>query len=352
MEKMKIAIVIVSYNGLRCLPSALESCNNFAVQIPVYVIDNCSNDGSADYIEKNWPKVNLLRQDTNTGFAKGNNIGIRQAIADGAEAVFLLNQDAELTKGCLGQLTHLLIRDERVAAVQPRINLSDGRINSLGNCFHYLGFAYAGGNGLMFEEAMRRLSWFKKQEQPAYVSGAGVLLRVKALNNVGLFDEYFFMYHEDFELCLRLRSAGWRLEVLLEAQVIHHYKFAASINNYYYMERNRWLIWFLYFRPITLGLLILPLILSEVAVLFTSLVSGWFPANIRVLNWLFKINTWKYISSKRKEIAQIKTVSDKYLLSYASSTIHFQEKNPWYVRYIFNPLSSLIWFIIKPLILW
>ncbi|MFH1111908.1 MAG: glycosyltransferase family 2 protein [Patescibacteria group bacterium] len=349
---MKVAIVVVSYNGLKYLHQVLGSCDKFAKGIPVYIVDNVSVDGSVDYIVKNWPQVKLLAQNVNTGFARGNNIGIKQAITDGAEAVFLLNQDAELTNGCLERLVKFLDHNPNIAALQPRINLPDGKINSLGNCFHYLGFGYAGGNGLTPEEAMRKMSWFRKQTEPAYISGAAMMLRVKALQQLGLLDEYLYMYHEDLELCLRLRCAGWRLEVVSEAQVIHHYKFAASINNYYYMERNRWLIWLSYFKPATIALFILPLILSELAVLFTSLISGWFFVNIRVLKSLFKIDTWKYISNQRKKLAKIKKVSDRHLLSYASGVIYFQEKNYWYVKYIFNSLSSLVWFIIKPLILW
>ncbi len=349
---MKIAIVIVAYNGLKYLPQTLASCFKYAVRIPIYLVDNASSDGSVDYVAKNWPQVNLLRQTVNAGFAQGNNIGIKQAMADGAEAVFLLNQDAELTKGCLEQLVNFIAKNDKVAAVQPRINLADGRINSLGNFFHYLGFAYAGGNGWRLEEAMRRLPWFRKQTEPAYLSGAALLLRVAALRQVGLFDEYLFMYHEDLELSLRLRLAGWSLQVLPEAQAVHHYKFAGSIANYYYMERNRFLVWFSYFKPATLVLLFLPLLFSELAVLCFSLVSGWFKENIKVLTCLFKINTWKYIVRKRKELADLRKVSDKYLLSYAAGGIDFQEKDSWYVSYLSNSIANLFWFIIKPLILW
>ncbi|MFH1867235.1 MAG: glycosyltransferase family 2 protein [Patescibacteria group bacterium] len=349
---MKLAIVIVSYNGLKYLPAALKSCKDFAPHCQVYLVENASSDGSLEYIQKNWPKVKLFPQATNLGFAEGNNVGLRQAMSEGAEAIFLLNQDAELTSGSLDKLESYLSTHPKVGMVQPRLSLPNGRINSLGNCYHYLGFGFAGGNGLSYEEALRRLHWFKNQTEIPYASGAGVLLRSQALKQVGLFDQTLFMYHEDLELSLRFRSFGWRLEILPEAEVIHHYQFSASSNNFYYMERNRLSVWLSYFKLPTLILLFIPWLISELALLLTSLFNGWSGAWWRARRYFFNKEIWQYLTSKRQQLRKTRKVNDRLLLSFASGSIHFQEKDRWFVRYLFNPLSAVGWLLIKPLIRW
>lgn len=226
---MQCGIVIVSYQGKHWLPACLNSCRSYAPECPVYVIDNASTDGSADLVREQFPEVRLLRQTDNLGFAGGNNVGLRAALQDHLDAVMLLNQDAQLSQNCLSILATHLETHPQVAAVQPAILLPDGRVNSLGNSFHFLGFAEAGGNGLTFTEASAQLPWVVGSLEPPYVSGAAVLLRAEALTQVGFFADELFMYHEDLELSLRLRLAGWHLSVEPAAHVVHHFEFSCSL---------------------------------------------------------------------------------------------------------------------------
>ena len=349
---MKIGIVIVSYNGLKYLPAVLKSACDYGERAEIYVVDNASSDDSVDYVKKNWPAAKLTVCQTNLGFAGGYNVGIKQALADGAEAVLLLNQDTALTAGGVGKLASFLEQNPKLGLVQPRVSLPNGRVNSLGNCYHYLGFGYAGGNGYSYDAALRRLPWFKKQSDIPYFSGAAVLIRAEALKQVGGFDEHLFLYHEDLELGLRMRCYGWGMQVVPEAEVIHHYHFAPIANNFYYMERNRFLVWFSYFKLPTLALLLVPLILADLALMASSIFSGWFGVYLRSRGYFFTLSAWRYIFRKRHEVRKFKTITDKYLLSFASGVIHWQESDAWHVRFIFNPLASFGWFIIKPLIRW
>ena len=229
---MKVAVVIVSYNSLKFLPRTLKSVVDYAPEATTYVIDNASADGSVQFIKNNFPQFKLIIEDTNTGFAAANNIGMNQALTSGAEAILLLNPDAELTAGCLDRLLNFLVKNSKLGLVQPRVNLPSGKINSLGNCYNYLGFGYAGGNGLTYEVALRQLAWFKNSTDIPYFSGAAVLIRAEALKQVGLFDADLFLYHEDLELSLRLRCLGFGMQVVPEAEVIHHYKFAAGASKF------------------------------------------------------------------------------------------------------------------------
>jgi len=349
---MRLGIVIVSYNGQKWLEKSLGSCFAQAPGTPVYVVDNASTDNSLSLIQSRFPAVRLLPQKDNLGFAAGNNVGIRQALQDGAEAVLLLNQDAELGPSAVTKLEQYLAGHPAVAAVQPAIFLPDGRVNSLGNCFHYLGFGFSGGHGLKLSQAVERLPWVRERGEPPYLSGAAVLLRGSALQTVGLFDPELYLYHEDLELSLRLRLSGFKLALCPEAAVVHHYEFSRSVSKFYYMERNRWLVWLSYWRFGTLALLALPLVLSELMLLLTSYGKGWFAAKLKVYAYLGRRQTWQAVASRRRRLKSLRRVSDRQLLRLASATIDFQELSSFMVRYVFNPLSALAWQVIFFFIRW
>lgn len=350
---MRLGVVIVSFKGRAWLERSLGSCLQYAPGVPVYVVDNASRDGSADFVAERFLGVTLLRLLQNLGFAGGNNVGIKAALADGAEAVFLLNQDAELTEGCLSTLEQYLLAHPRVGAVQPAIFLPDGRVNSLGNVYHYLGFAESAGNGLDFETARQRLPWVRGEGEPPYLSGAAVLMRAEALKQVGLFDEALFLYHEDLELSLRVRAGGWQLALAPGGRVTHH-QGATSKLQYYYMERNRLLVWGWIFGTPTLLILLPAFIVSELALLFTATIRGWLGVKLRAYAYFLKSSTWQLVSQRRTQWRKLSRVKDGYILSYASSRLLYRRaaEGGWLTQYVFNPFSTILWILLKPLIRW
>ena len=349
---MRLSIVVVSFNGRDWLETALASCQRYAAQVPVYVVDNASADGSAEVVADKFPNFKLLRQSENFGFAEGNNVGLRAATAAGAEAILLLNQDAELQAGTLDLLARYLEQHPKVAAVQPAIFLPDGRVNTLGNCWHYLGFGYSGGHGLDIKEASVRLPWLNGRQEVPYVSGAAVLVRAAALQQVGFFDPELFLYHEDLELSLRLRLSGWSLALEPAARAIHHYEFSRSLSKFYYMERNRWLVWLWYWKWPTLIILVSLMLLAELPLLLVSVGNGWFKVKLRAYKYFCRRSTWRSISHHRQRLKALRVVSDRQLLSLASAKVSFQEVDSWLTRRLFNPLATAVWWLIYPLIRW
>ena len=102
---MKILTIIVTYNGLQWYERCLGSLQHSTIPVDIMVIDNASQDGSADWIAAHYPEINLIRSDKNLGFGQANNIGMRYALDNGYDYVFLLNQDAWLhTKDCIERL--------------------------------------------------------------------------------------------------------------------------------------------------------------------------------------------------------------------------------------------------------
>lgn len=349
---MRLAIVIVSYNGRRWLARSLGSCAQYAPGVPVYVVDCASQDDSADFVARDFPAVRLARQQKNLGFAGGNNVGLRQALADGAEAVFLLNQDAELQAGALPKLTAVLEHNPRVAAVQPAIFLPDGTVNSLGNLYHYLGFGEAGGNGLSEPEAAKQLPWVAHGGEPPYLSGAAVLLRASALREVGLFDDELFLYHEDMELSLRLRLAGWHLAFERGARVTHYYDHKRSLQQLYYMERNRFIVWLSCFKLPTLLLLALPALLAEVLMLVAAARHGWLMPKLNSYGYFVWPASWDSLGARRRRSAALRQVSDRELLAYASSTITSHQAGGGVLHSLANALGAVGWRMLYPLIRW
>lgn len=344
------AIVVVTYNAKRWLAVSLGSCAKYAAGVPVYAVDNNSRDNTAELIKLEYPTVKLIRQGENFGFARGNNIGIKRALADGAEYIFLLNQDAELTAGALAGLVEYLQQNPTAAAVQPVILLPNGLVNSIGNSFHYLGLGEAVGNGQDLDAAWQKFYGHNTNPEPPYFSGAAVLLRAAALRQAGLFDEDLFMYHEDLELSLRLRAAGWKLGITRQTAVIHHYEPRRSKTQMYFMERNRYLVWLSYFKPATLALLFLPAAAAELAIILGAGRGGWLGAKIRALEYLFRPAARNYIINKRPALKKLMAVKDRDLLRWAAGELQWQEESLF--MKVFNYLSASGWRIIFPIIRW
>jgi hypothetical protein len=223
---VRVTAVVVSYNTREELRRCLGSLRAHAgMPCQLVVVDNASTDGSADMVEKEFPEARLIRNRENAGFSRGNNQALREA--RGAY-VLLLNSDAELTPGALPTLAGLLDTRPRLGAVGPRTVSADGTVQiSFGPALRPLA-----------EWRQRRLVRGVKRRDPAavkeateragvehapeWLSASCLLARKDALDAVGGFDEGFFLYEEDVDLCLRLRRAGWGVVFTPAAQVIHH----------------------------------------------------------------------------------------------------------------------------------
>lgn len=349
---MKTAIIIVTYNAAKWIDICLGSCMRYAPHCPVYVIDNNSSDDSVKIIKEKYPQVNLSVQSKNTGFAGGNNIGMKMAIANGAEVVFLLNPDAEIHANTIDECTKALQANPKLAVVQPLILLPNGLVNTIGNSFHYLGLAEAGGNGMALSEAEKKVYHLVNRIEPGYISGAAMMIRTSVLKEVGMFDEYLFIYHEDAELSWRCRLAGWQLGVVETAIATHHYDFSRSITRFYYVERNRLLVWSSYLKIRTWLLLLIPFIVSEMMLMAWAIMTNFYKERLAVYNFMLKREAIDYILQKRKELKNIRRISDRHFLSFAGSTIQSQGVSSMVTSWLFNPLSTFVWKIIYPLIRW
>jgi len=218
--------VVVSWNAkpeLRACLASLEA-EREALPLEAIVVDNASEDGSAAMVREEFTWVRLVEPGRNTGFGAGCNRGLELARAPFA---LLLNPDAELRPGALGALVDVLESRPDVAVVGPRTLNPDGTPQlSWGPDLSPLaewrqrklvrGIRARDPRVLAEVEARSR-----REAEPDWVSGSCLLARADALAAVGRFDEGYFLYEEDVDLCRRLRAAGWKIAYHPGAIVVH-----------------------------------------------------------------------------------------------------------------------------------
>jgi GT2 family glycosyltransferase len=230
LRAMQLSVSIVSWNTKDLLRQCLRSLSAelASIESEVFVVDNHSSDSSAEIVKAEFPQFNLIRNDTNRGFAAANN----QALAKSSgHYVLLLNPDAEIKPGAIKTLVDFLEEHERAGIVAPQLLNSDGSIQR--SCRQFPTF-----RGMMFELAglsrlfperpefrqYKMLDWQHDDErQVDQPEGACLLVRRQVIEDVGLFDEGFFMLFEEVDWCYRIKQKGWQIWFTPKAQVIHHY---------------------------------------------------------------------------------------------------------------------------------
>lgn len=205
---MKLSVVIVSYNVCSYLEQCLQSVQQAldGIEGEVFVVDNHSDDNSVEVVKTRYPWVRLIVNEENLGFARANNIAIRQAEGD---YVLLLNPDTVVGEDTLRQSLAFMESHPKTGGAGVMMHNADGSLAPESRraiptpwvaCRKMLGFSK--------RYYMSHLPW----DEPGrieVISGAFCLLRRKALDEIGLLDENFFMYGEDIDLSYRLLKGGW-----------------------------------------------------------------------------------------------------------------------------------------------
>jgi GT2 family glycosyltransferase len=215
-----IAVVIVNWNGRSLLDACLGSILGQAPPPElIFLVDNGSTDGSAEHVRSVWPTVSVLETGTNLGFAGGNNVGIRAALAAGADAVLLLNNDAQLLPGAIESLGSSLDRDSpRISAVAPKI-----LYRSAPDVIWAAGGRLDWWRGVSVDRGLneRDAGQYDRAEEVQSATACCLLVRSDVFREIGLLDETYFMYFEDADFSARLRRAGRVIAYQPQARVLH-----------------------------------------------------------------------------------------------------------------------------------
>jgi GT2 family glycosyltransferase len=216
MGTLKPYVVIPNWNGVKYLPGCLDSLLKQTVEVNIVVVENGSKDGSLELLKARYPEVEVLELSKNHGFAGGVNVGIKKAMADGAEFVALLNNDAIADKNWIKNLLEAMKRRPQAGIVTSKItDREKGWLDSSEEQYSIWGLPFSKGRGERISDKYNKEGWIFG------ASGGASLYRVSMLKEIGLFDEDFFAYYEDVDLSFRAQLAGWKVAYAPEAVVYH-----------------------------------------------------------------------------------------------------------------------------------
>jgi GT2 family glycosyltransferase len=277
-----LSILIVAWNSRaeleRTLPGLLPE---LGADDELIVVDNDSEDGTAEAVAALAPAARVLPMGRNAGFAAACNAGAAEA---GGDLLVILNPDAAPLPGFGEAIRRPWLQARGWAAWQALVADGDGtRINSAGNPVHFTGIVWAGGHG-------EPISAAPAAGEVAALSGACLAIPLATWREVGGFPERYFLYHEDVDLSLRLRMRGGALGIEPAAVVAHDYEFGAREHKWRWLERNRLAFLVRTYPAPLLALLAPALLATEVALLAVSAAGGWgrqkLAADLEALRWL------------------------------------------------------------------
>ncbi len=242
MHRSLVVTVILNTNRREDTLACLESLQQGTYDNhKVIVLDNASSDGSAEAIQSAFPAVQVIALDKNLGYAGNNNVGIRAALEQGADWVFVLNEDTITDSECINHLVEIAEYEPEIGIVGPLVYHFDepGVIQSAGGVldgrWHSI---HAGQN-------QEDCGQFPEPREVDWISGCAILVRKAVIEQVGGLDERFFYYWEETEWCVRARRKGWRIVHVPAAKIWHkgvQRNYQPSPNITYYATRNRFLL--------------------------------------------------------------------------------------------------------------
>ncbi len=222
LAKNNLSIIIVNFNGGDYLLQCLQSLENVEDELnfDTWVIDNASVDGSLQKAKIKFPKINYLKNKENLGFGRANNLVLKKVTT---KYILLLNPDSKVLPGTLPYMVSYLEQNPDVGGASCRVEKADG----LMDLASHRGFPTPWASFLYFVLKIDSLYHLKdrdmtKPHEVDAISGAFFMTRKDVLRKVGLFDEDYFLYGEDLDLCFRIKTAGYKIMYVPDVKIIHY----------------------------------------------------------------------------------------------------------------------------------
>jgi GT2 family glycosyltransferase len=218
-----ISVVIVSWNVKELLRKCLQSIYDSiqGLRFEIFVVDNDSHDGSPEMVRAEFPDVYLIANSENLGFGPANNQGLRLC---GGCYVLLINPDTVVPQGAIHRMITFMEQHPRAGLLGPELLNGDGRL-----LFNWVRWSPRHLAEFLIEEIAslrcdRTHVLFRRPRRVHILTGACWLTRYEALAGIGFYDEDFFMYVEEPDICTRMRDAGWEIWLLRDVQILHYKK--------------------------------------------------------------------------------------------------------------------------------
>ena len=231
----RVLTIVLNYRTpeltLRAVEAALHEMQGLAGAITV--VDNDSGDGSFDFLtravqERGWSRVRVLQSGRNGGYGAGNNFGVRHGLPDGSppDFVYILNSDAFPEPGAIRVLAEHLWTHPEVGFVGSRLHGEDGEYHQTAFRFptvfsEFEGAAMTGPISRLLQRYIVALPEPTEAQAVDWMAGASLMVRHRTFEEAGGFDERFFLYFEETDLCLRARREGWSAVYLPQSRVMH-----------------------------------------------------------------------------------------------------------------------------------
>lgn len=232
----KVSVVVLNWNGQHFLKDCLDSLQKVIYKnLEIIVVDNASVDGSVEFIRKTFPNVKVIKNKENYGFAKANNIGFK---ASKGKYVLILNNDTIITPNFFDPLLKDFKEDSCIACLQPQIRLSKNKklLDGVGAFLTQSGFLYHFG---YLKDSLQ--SKYNVKINIFSAKGACIFLRREVIEKIGLFDEDFFIFFEETDLCFRIWLAGYSVVYEPKAIMYHVGGGDTTSSNSYQHERRLYL---------------------------------------------------------------------------------------------------------------
>ncbi|WP_349351286.1 MULTISPECIES: glycosyltransferase family 2 protein [unclassified Flagellimonas] len=218
---MKIAVVILNWNGEALLERFLPSVLEYSKGTDVYVVDNASTDGSVAYVAQHYPNINIIQNSSNGGFAKGYNEGLQHVKAD---VYCLLNSDVEVTPDWLEPIQNTFSTQPEAAIIQPKILdlMQKDHFEYAGAAGGFLDkFGYPFCRGRIFQTIEKDEGQYDDIREVFWATGACMFIKSDVFWSLGGFDEDYFAHQEEIDLCWRAQNAGHKVFYVGHSHVYH-----------------------------------------------------------------------------------------------------------------------------------
>ncbi len=218
---MRIAIVILNWNGEKLLESFLPSVTRYSGGAEIYVADNASSDGSVDFLKANYPSIKIIQNSSNGGFAKGYNDALKYIDAD---LFCLLNSDVEVTENWLEPIRVFFQNFPAASIVQPKILDLKRKdhfeyAGAAGGFIDRLGYPFC--RGRIFQVLEKDEGQYDDTREIFWATGACMFIKKQTFDSLGGFDEDYFAHQEEVDLCWRAKNNGHKIYYVGASKVYH-----------------------------------------------------------------------------------------------------------------------------------
>ena len=338
LASTSVSAIVVTYRQEKDLRHCLGSLDGLPALSEIIVVNNEPGDGTREWVAQEFPRVRIIEDAPDDGYAGGINRGARQAKGS---YLWILNPDTYIDRNALDAFLQAAATRPR-ALFTPKVLLPDGRINACGNTMHYTGITTCTGFG---EPA----SAFNGMIPVSLLSGACIFVSRKIWEDLGGFNESFFLYMDDAELSLRARLKGYELWCVADAVIEHAYQLKLSSEKFYYLERNRLITILTVYRAATLFGLFPGLLLMEMATWAFALTKGpgFVRSQFRKYWWLWKqrhniLHRHQTLQESRIRMDAELLADMKYTVPYGQLVKHSGMSS------LLTQLTTWIFFVVSP----